>query len=911
MKKKSIIGFIIPFSIVSIISLLGYFSSTMKDIDNKLYDAALNIKKLAPVSGKFLNIEVDDKTLDLLKMYPLKRSTLADGMMVLTELGADAVLLDTQLVDKSTPGLNSVKMKELPSTITQSKNATYSMASQLINAYANGQLGGGSDAQEEANDYLADLQWEYDDIFDNLLNVSNQIALNYDDYISNNFSLMGNIYVTNDFEKSVDDGKQITPEFTKYIQETQALKNIIIHEDPFPTRGSYNPSIEQVLKSSTGSGFVETLLDNDGKTRRTQLIIRKDGYYYPHLSFKYYLDRMGNPEIHVYKKHIILKNVKKENREPFDQKIPLTVEGSMAINWAGKEYENTFNRRLFYSLYLIDIATKNLFQTLQKIHTEPRLNRLIDKRYNDVIAIYQKSLRLKNSGDPSNLEEYQKAREDFVILAGELLVGTKENPPVDLIFKEATDNYILANNFTKKDSQQLIDNATTVTSIFDDGRETFNALYSNREVLKKDINGAIVTFGYTATSTFDTGSNPFQKNYFNMGVYSTVVNNLLANKFITIIPLWVSIIMAFIYAGMASLITRKKEAKSAIIVGLIIFSINITAFIALFYLTGIYIYILIPGLSFILVFIEMISGKLLSTSKDKAFIKNAFGQYLSEDVIKDIINDPSKLQLGGEEKEITAFFTDVKGFSTISEKLTPDELVTLLNEYLTAMSDIALEHKGTIDKYEGDAIIGFFGAPAPLPDHATKAVIAAIRMKEMEDRLNIGFKEKGMTPTPLQTRIGLNSGPCVVGNMGTPKKMDYTMMGSDVNIAARLEGVNKQYGTWILASERTMNKAEDLFLSRRLDRVRVVGINEPIRLFNPVALKSEASQLLIDTIDAFESALTLFEERKWEDAHKAFKKVLTINSADTPSVRYIQLCEKFMVKAPEKDWDGVFNLTSK
>lgn len=914
MKKKNILSSTVTLLIVAVVTILGLKAPVMIDIDYKLYDAALRLKPLAPESEKFLNIEVDDSTLDTLNMYPLKRSTVADGILVLKELGAKHILLDTQMVDPTPPGINLTKMKDIPDTIGQAKSNTLAMSAQLINAYATGNLGGGSDALEESEEYLADLEWEYDDIFDNLIYETNQIALNYDDYISKMFSFANNVYSTNDFEENyiLEFEKNIDPEFVTYLEETQSIKNLTIHQDPFKEKQEHNPTIEPIMKSTLGSGFVATVLDRDGATRRTDLLYNKGGKYYPQLSFRYYLDSVGNPDIDVYQTKIILRDIEKEGLEPYDLTIPTTTNGEMVINWAGFEYEKTFTRERFFLLYQYDEILKNLSQVLTKILNDPNTNSYASRLgYQNVLKFYSDAEKIKIQGDPETFEDYRELREAFIENTGLLLNGEEDSPSLDVIYAGLVEDHLASQEFTKEEKQPFYDVSESIIQVFDNGRVTYENLMTKRAKLIPEIKDSIVTLGYTATSTFDFGSNPFEKNYFNMGIYSSIANNLYAEEFIRILPQWVSIILALILTTIASIIIKRREAKPAIIMGSGLFVMIIVVFLLLFRFTGMYINFLIPTLSFIIVFIQKISDKLLTTSKDKTFIKNAFGQYLSEDVIKDIIDDPSKLQLGGEEKEITAFFTDVKGFSTISEKLTPNELVTLLNEYLTAMSDIALSHKGTIDKYEGDAIIGFFGAPTPLPDHATKAVLSAIRMKEMEVQLNIGFKEKGMTPSPVQTRIGINSGPCVVGNMGTPKKMDYTMMGSDVNIAARLEGVNKQYGTWILASERTMDKAEDIFLARRLDRVRVVGINNPIRLYNPIAVLNEATDEQKNLVETFENALNLFELREWKRAKADFKIVLTIDADDKPAVRYIQLCDKFIDKEPELNWDGVFNLTSK
>jgi class 3 adenylate cyclase len=292
-------------------------------------------------------------------------------------------------------------------------------------------------------------------------------------------------------------------------------------------------------------------------------------------------------------------------------------------------------------------------------------------------------------------------------------------------------------------------------------------------------------------------------------------------------------------------------------------------------------------------------------------LRRAFSTYLSEDVVEEIVSDPTRLQLGGVKRHMTALFTDVMEFTRIAESLPPEYLVDLLNYYLSSMSDIVLDEKGTIDKYEGDAIMAFFGAPIELPDHALRACFAAIRMKQLEKAVNKHVIENGISPSPLLTRIGINSGEMVVGNMGTQKKMNYTIISNAVNLASRLEGVNKQYGSWILASESTIRETEGKILTRKLDRIRVVGINEPVRIYEVLDIASEAGDALNEQVELFHRAHALFEERNWKDAEKLFKLFLSLVPGDPVTSLYLDRCRHFTDNPPEKDWDGVFNLTEK
>ena len=295
--------------------------------------------------------------------------------------------------------------------------------------------------------------------------------------------------------------------------------------------------------------------------------------------------------------------------------------------------------------------------------------------------------------------------------------------------------------------------------------------------------------------------------------------------------------------------------------------------------------------------------------KQKGFIKGAFSQYLSPTVIDQIVENPDMLQLGGEKREMTPFFSDIQGFSTISEGLTPEELVQLLNEYLTAMCDIVSSYHGTIDKFEGDAIIAFWGAPLELPDHATIACHAAIDMQKKNEEMRKTLREQNRPM--LYTRIGMSSGPVVVGNMGSADRMDYTMMGDVVNLAARLEGVNKFYQTFTMIPQSTYELAKDDIDTRQLDVIRVVGKKEPISVYEVLERKNQTSSEKSGVVEKYLKALKLYEERNFADALKEFEKVLAIDQDDGPSQTYVKRCGVFLETPPEKDWDGVYTFTEK
>jgi len=426
------------------------------------------------------------------------------------------------------------------------------------------------------------------------------------------------------------------------------------------------------------------------------------------------------------------------------------------------------------------------------------------------------------------------------------------------------------------------------------------------EELQELIAGKIVLVGDTSEVSHDIFTSPIGEVYgieFLADTIYTLMNNAPirpAGDF-TEILVFAVLFIAFV---LVTMIPKYENALFFLI-------------IALYVAFGFYMYVyhgIAFSMSYSLIACFLTTGIInlylfMMERKQKGFIKGAFSQYLSPTVIDQIVENPDMLQLGGEKREMTPFFSDIQGFSTISEGLTPEELVQLLNEYLTAMCDIVSSYHGTIDKFEGDAIIAFWGAPLELPDHATIACHAAIDMQKKNEEMRKTLREQNRPM--LYTRIGMSSGPVVVGNMGSADRMDYTMMGDVVNLAARLEGVNKFYQTFTMIPQSTYELAKDDIDTRQLDVIRVVGKKEPISVYEVLERKNQTSSEKSGVVEKYLKALKLYEERNFADASKEFEKVLAIDPDDGPSLTYVKRCGVFLETPPEKDWDGVYTFTEK
>ncbi len=423
------------------------------------------------------------------------------------------------------------------------------------------------------------------------------------------------------------------------------------------------------------------------------------------------------------------------------------------------------------------------------------------------------------------------------------------------------------------------------------------------------VNGKITITGWTAEASTDRGMITIDPVAPLVLLQGTLINTIYQKAFLTKVPDYMDISLIILLGFMIFIVSLRLTSalREIVFSGLIIAFILILDYVLLALFGQILNYILILLHAFISL-IAFIIYKFMLYDRQKNYIKKAFMQYLSPDVVKQVIDNPSLLKLGGERREITAYFSDVAGFTSISEKLSPEDLVGLLNKYLTAMTDIILANGGTVDKYEGDAIVAFFGAPIPHPDHAIRCCNAAVDMQATLQRLRSDWEKEGLPS--LNARMGINTGQAVIGNMGSQQRMDYTMMGDTVNSASRFEGANKAYGTYTMISDSTYEYVKDKFIVRKLDLLRVVGKTKPVAVYELVGRTGEVEENLLKTIKLYEEALQEYNNRNWQTAINMFQDIIK-NSNDAPSQTYLGRCTNFKKNPPPDDWDGVFVLKTK
>jgi adenylate cyclase len=370
-------------------------------------------------------------------------------------------------------------------------------------------------------------------------------------------------------------------------------------------------------------------------------------------------------------------------------------------------------------------------------------------------------------------------------------------------------------------------------------------------------------------------------------------------------PLWRLGFALWVLLSAAAILSPQRLASSLVFLFILVVLI-VGASCLLFWKWRLWLPPVLPILSLALLYVGAVTWEYLLEYREKRWLRQAFSRYVSPALVEDIIAHPERLKLGGEVREVTVLFADLAGFTGISEEMPPEVLIRLLNDYFSAMTRIILARRGTVDKFIGDALMAVWGAPVPMPDHGVLACRSALEMQEAMRRLQETWRESGLPE--LSARIGLHSGRVLAGNVGSADRFDYTVMGDTVNLASRLEGVNKRYGTEILVTEATCGRAADRFLFREVDRVQVKGRYQPVAIYE---LLGPAAPAPPPWLAAFSAGRAAYLARDWPRAAAHFQEVLSLQPDDPPARIFLERCRHYQEQPPPPDWQGVFVLEEK
>lgn len=844
------------------IVILFTLTNAYKYLEFTLYDLRFKIKPSIPQWEELVFIDMDDMSVKNIGKYPWPRTVYAQVLETMDDVGIRQVAFDVEFPDNSPKQVNDQYYNELIS----------------------------NDRSKIDNNGIKNLIINNDKIFAESISNSGKVVLAY--------SL--NPAQLDQMDGTIEEKAAVLRDKTNFIEKVSLPIKDKYNLDFKELHSASLENIKDILyprpdfyRNAITAGYVNSSFDIDGINRKVAIIQEFDNRLYMHLSLAMLTDicKISNNDIVINPgKNVILKNALhpiKQTRS--DIVIPINDRGEILINWASGKFARTFTHIPLYALL-----------------EYPKLKNYVHDYWNEQDA--QNNGTLHNYGNRLDSIEAELSTNDR---PDERIKLIKESKKIRKDIADVQNSYLSVLLKQGDELKKKIKESGNTDTVSIEELNNIQNFLAAAEVVQsvESINGKFCIIGLTATATSDFGPIPVDSEYPMVGTYHNVVNTVIQESFITKVPFLINIIFFLIIGFGISLAAEGLSAKKSIITMTVaLLFINIVN-IMLFAFMDIWFDELGSNLALIFPSVAITAYKFIKEEGQKRFIKSAFSHYLSPKVIEQIIEHPDSLQLGGGERHITTFFSDVAGFSSISEKLSPTELVQLLNDYLSEMTDIVMKYDGTVDKFEGDAIMAFFGAPQTLPDHPIKACHATIEMQKRLIEMREKWRSEGKNE--LKVRIGLNTGKAVVGNMGSRTRMDYTVMGDSVNLASRLEGANKFYGTYSMISEFTYEIVKDEVECRELDKIRVIGKEEPIRVFELIDLKGQMDSQMTQIVSLYNRGLELFKSRDWTGALEKFKEATAIKADDGPSLTYIERCTEFMKEPPSAKWDGVYRLKSK
>lgn len=959
MKKSFLAPLLITIGCSVIFALLSSLNLFHK-LDYRMYDAMIHLRKDPGVNENVTIIKADDISIEKLGEWPWSRDVLADVLIRLKELEARSAVFDIEYISPSKNGIAPSAEQNITRQIRETeKNVNEIVYDILVN---------GTDYYS-INElwemfYSANIQ-SFDDLIEY---IKNNMSRDNDEYFAQAIQFFGYTWLTVNHQ---DLGYKTPEEDLDYVKSRLLLSkvndegnrigpdNITTAEEAEEDIG-FTPAMHKLLTRAKGVSFTNSVVDSDGVRRRMELLFKYDDRYLPQLALGPLLNIYETDEVVRERKAVIIKNAKDpETGYRKDIKIPTDLHGRIMINWRhGTNIDEQFKTESIYNIYHLDQMENDILSLINNILAdEPVIGEdLFYLPYvyeiGDIAELYATAAMVKsqlmsqcqgfnidgseiNGISEDEFESYYSLRAAFfdavkAFIDKDYLPGILAR--IEVLKSEnqwnAGDEVI---DWIKEDFKGLALKYESYINFFNEEKEL--------------IKGSYCIIGNTATSTTDLGAMPFFKKYENVGIHANVMNTILTNNFIYTIEWYWGFIAATILFLFMLLFSSKSNTFQNIFNGVVVISFLIICII-LFVVGGYYLPFIGSFLYMLINYIGLITLRFTISNKEKKFITQLASSFANKDTVEQLRKNPELFTTAGQKKIITALFTDIQKFSTFSESITKiyqedgaNQLIRHLNDYLGAMSDEILKNNGTIDKYEGDAIISMFGAPDTMnlhngPEWAYYALASAIRMKQVEKHFNETHQDLFRRYTkeefphlkddiilnPFKTRIGINTGEAYVGLMGsktdTFSKLNYTMIGDTVNLAARLEGVNKAYASWILCSEDTWNMAnsgenEGKIIARRLDQVRVVGRSTPVQLYNIIGFKNELSLAEREEIDIFHAGLDKYLQEDFVNAGKLFMQATATGVQDDTAMVFAQRCKDFIEKGVPEGWDGVINMTSK
>ena len=953
---------------VTLVIFLASLGKVFRDFDYRIYDIELGMQKQIEENPLVLFVDIDDTSLNEIGTWPWTRNILADALIRMKELGARTAIFDIEYVSPSTKAVDERIMEITENSFAKGEASITGSVENFARRVSEGSVTK-DNASGEANRLVGGID---DTIYGMFQEITDNLEKDNDDYFGRAIQFFGTASLTiNIRDIKVD----VSKADEDYAQERFLYSNVLDNngytkksniavlggEEDNNSIG-FVPALHKIIRHAYSAGFTNVVIDHDGARRRLELMAEHNGKYIFQLAFSPLSRIIDVKQVKRNKNSIVLYGaLLPGEKDRTDIRIPLDENGCMLVNWMHGNYTESFRHEPVVNLRMLDNLEHTIYSCLYEIS---EMDKSAWSAEDGEFLGYAKDI-VQEYDDITLMKKNLLARCEGFTADGKAIGGGLSQEDYDRYFAARDTFFSDATSFLEAIAQTIdgimnVSPVATLAQALTDYTDEFAAQ-------KKLYTGSICLFGNSATGSTDMGVTPFAQRYANLGTHGNVINTILERDFITPLPEWIGILFAFLITFAVVTLTSKKSSARKNVFGIIYIIIPPALQVLLMVFGKIYIPLVAPALIVIVSFIALLGTNFMSTAKEKAFIQQKFGAYVAPEVVSEIIKNPSYANIGGESKELTALFSDVKTFSGFTECINNEEeakgksgaerLVAILNDYLGVLSDAIMEQKGTIDKYVGDEIVSFFGAPVANPNHAFDACVAGIRMLQAEKRYNeehldlLPINPRTGKPFILNSRVGMNTGDMVVGNMGTTKKLNFTVMGNNVNLASRLEGTNKAYGSWIMCSESTWTHANSgekagLLVARKLDGVKVVNVEKPVRIYSILGLKNEMDSKRLESAGIFNEGIDWYMKGSDEPGHRKniddLKKAyaLFVDSyrccaEDESSLEFISRCANYIsfydpsfassisdslppairsrlspMELPEV-WDGVYTMATK
>lgn len=903
-----------------VVTLVLSFTKLLSRLEYRVYDAMLGIQKHEKIDDTVLLIDVDDKSIGELGEWPWPRDKIADVVTRLREFNADYVVFDIEYLTPSKLEVNENLAQVAQDNFQQTYGEVSHAMDILQEAYEDFSLAEEGEEEMSLSELKESLMESYvgpaledmsNSLYENLFK-ENDVALRRAlQYFGNSFLTINREFIGMEGE-GYDEEKD-------YAYSRFTFDNVSDEKNKLTYSQYFTPAIKAISSGAKGAGFTNVIVDTDGKRRRNILVGKYKDRYYAQLALRPLLDRMDVQSIELKGKYLILhdalnpSSLKKHKGERHDIRIPLDENGRMLVNWSTDPYETGILHCPVSNFLIMRDLENNLLYDLRMVLTRDWSDKsdeeqqFIEDNFMQVWEYYSYLNSLLNT-----------------VLEGCEGFDSEGNAIGEGLDLEGREEYLMGR-------RELFDYLTQICDAYGEYfevpeevaalQESVAAFNEGYQTLSNLISNKFCIIGNSASSSTDVSITPFSRSYPQMGMHANVASQILQENFIFPVNELVGIAIAFVVLMALMLyLNRMGLVKRILFEAAGIFALTLIYFLMMV-LFKVYIPVFLP---FVMMAAVFVIDTIISVKNDRRFIKDTFSSYVAPKVVEELIKNPETAKLGGRMKNLTALFSDVKSFSKMSEKINdPSELLDVMNEYLGALGDVITsdECQGTLDKFVGDEIVSFFGAPLDDDLCAYHAILAGIRMKQVDEEYNRTHKDEFLKkydyPIVLESRVGMNYGQMTVGNIGTSKKLNYSIMGDNVNLASRLEGVNKAYGSWIMASESAWLECnsganKDKILARKLDSVRVINIERPVPIYNIVGVRDECPAEQIDSVELFNEAIELYLKKEFKKAANMFKKAGNLYLPDQDvSKAMIARCLQNLKDGVPEDWDGVFVMKSK